>query len=142
MRTGNTRLLVNYGPILLNGFKEGSKMYKFCLKVIIFFVQGNIQFWGIFQVKTLFQKLWPLLYKRIELDLRSTKFLNDLNVVFVCSLIQGLNIDNIFIQSVCVDESDQSPQSIHIKVLQSGKIQLKYRLNQVSGNRGLGSSLR
>ena len=39
---------------------------------IIFFQQGNIQFRGIFWVKTLFQKLWPLLYKRAELDLRST----------------------------------------------------------------------
>ena len=29
---------------------------------------------GIFQVKTLFQKLLPLLYKRAELDLRSTKY--------------------------------------------------------------------
>ena len=33
----------------------------------------NNQIGGIFQVKTLFQKLWPLLYKRAELDLRLTK---------------------------------------------------------------------
>ena len=33
----------------------------------------NNQFGGIFQVKTLFQKLWPLLYKRAKLDLRLTK---------------------------------------------------------------------
>ena len=32
------------------------------------------QFSGIFQVTTLFQKLWLLLYKCAELDLRSTKF--------------------------------------------------------------------
>ena len=31
-----------------------------------------VQFGGIFKVKTLFQKLWFLLYKRAELDLRST----------------------------------------------------------------------
>ena len=31
------------------------------------------QFWGKFQVERLFPKLWPLLYKRDELDLRSTK---------------------------------------------------------------------
>ena len=31
-------------------------------------------FWGIFQVKTLFQKFWPLLCKRAKLDLRWTKF--------------------------------------------------------------------
>ena len=38
-----------------------------------FFVKyGNSQFRGIFNVKTLFQKLWPLLYKRAESDLRST----------------------------------------------------------------------
>ena len=30
---------------------------------------------GIFHLKTLFQKLWPLLYKRAELDLRPTKCL-------------------------------------------------------------------
>ena len=48
------------------------KTYKFCLKVIIFFQQNNIQFWGIFQVIRLFQILWPLLYKRAKLDLRST----------------------------------------------------------------------
>ena len=34
---------------------------------------GNIQLRGIFQVKRLFQKLRPLLYKRAELDLRLTK---------------------------------------------------------------------
>ena len=31
------------------------------------------QFWGIFQVETLFQKLWTLLYKKAELDSRLTK---------------------------------------------------------------------
>ena len=30
------------------------------------------QFWEFFQVETLFQKMWPLMYKRAELDLRST----------------------------------------------------------------------
>ena len=49
------------------------RIQKFCLKVKLFFLQGNIQFWGIFRDETLFQKLWPLLYKRAELDLRSTK---------------------------------------------------------------------
>ena len=39
----------------------------------MFFYLGNIQFWEIFQVETLFQKLWPLLYKGAQLDLRSTK---------------------------------------------------------------------
>ena len=34
---------------------------------------GNNQFWGIFQVETLFQKLWTLLYKKAELDSRLTK---------------------------------------------------------------------
>ena len=58
----------------LIGYKEGSKVYKFCLKVKLFFQQGNIQFWGMFRVKRLFQKLWPLLYKRAKLDLRSTKW--------------------------------------------------------------------
>ena len=56
-----------------NVYKFCLKTYKFCLKVISFFQQGNIQFWEIFRVKTLFQKLWPLLYKRAKLDLRSTK---------------------------------------------------------------------
>ena len=32
----------------------------------------KIQFSEIFLVETLYQKLWPLLYKRAELDLRST----------------------------------------------------------------------
>ena len=43
--------------------------------MILFFLKGNFQFWGIFQVETLFQKLWLSLYKRAELDLRSTKLL-------------------------------------------------------------------
>ena len=34
---------------------------------------GSQKFWGILQVETLFQKLWPLLFKRAELDLRPTK---------------------------------------------------------------------
>ena len=35
--------------------------------------RGNFQFWGIFWGKALVNKLWPLLYKRAELDLRLTK---------------------------------------------------------------------
>ena len=53
--------------------------YKSCLKVILFFQQGNILFGGIFQVERLFQKLWPLLYKRAELDLRLTKIFKKSN---------------------------------------------------------------
>ena len=38
----------------------------------VIFLVGNIQFWGSFQVETLFQKFPPLLFKRAKLDLRST----------------------------------------------------------------------
>ena len=46
------------------------------LESYIILLVGNIQFWGIFQVETLFQKLWVLLYKRAELDLRLTKLIS------------------------------------------------------------------
>ena len=36
-------------------------------------ILSSDQFWGIFLVETLFQKLWPLLYYRAESDLRLTK---------------------------------------------------------------------
>ena len=71
---------LHYGPIQKNGFKEASKVYKFCLKTykfsliaILFFQYGNLRFWGIFQADILFLKLWPLLYKRVILNLSSTK---------------------------------------------------------------------
>ena len=54
---------------------QTADIYKFCLNVIFFFQKGNIQFWGIFWVETLFQKLWPLLYKRAELGFRLTNVL-------------------------------------------------------------------
>ena len=57
----------DYGCVNTN---KGSE--KFFLKGILFFLKGNFQFWGIFQGKTLFSKLWPLLYKRAKSDLRST----------------------------------------------------------------------
>ena len=56
-------------------YKFCLKTYKFCLNVIFLFQKGNIQFWGIFRVETLFQKLWPLLYKRAELGFRLTNVL-------------------------------------------------------------------
>ena len=59
--------------------QEGSnKVLWYCLsfgltnKPLIHHFENYIQFWGIFQAETLFQKLWPLLYKRAELELRST----------------------------------------------------------------------
>ena len=57
-------------------FNKMDSKRELCLKVILFFQQGTIQFREIFRVKILFQKLWPLLYKRAELDLRSTKQLS------------------------------------------------------------------
>ena len=38
----------------------------------------GIQFWGIFQVETLFKNVWPLLYKSANIDLRSTN-----NLIFI-----------------------------------------------------------
>ena len=40
--------------------------------IVIELTIPNTQFWGVFKVITLFQKLWLLLYKRAKLDLRST----------------------------------------------------------------------
>ena len=43
------------------------------LSVIVDKAKSLIHFRGNLQVKRLFQKLWPLMYRRAELDLRSTK---------------------------------------------------------------------
>ena len=43
---GNKELYLknHYGPILQNGFKEGSKVYKFCLKVILYCLSNHTSF--------------------------------------------------------------------------------------------------
>ena len=54
--------------VLLENFQVGRKYHMQSLKNMLL-----TQFWGIFQVETLFQKLWPLL-QWAKLALRSTKY--------------------------------------------------------------------
>ena len=56
----------------LKWFQGGKESLRVLLENLQVLLIGNIQFWEIFQVKTLFQKMCPLLYKRAKLDLRLT----------------------------------------------------------------------
>ena len=60
-----------------------NKGIKFSLQSINNLLKGLSRFGGIYQVKTLFNLLWLLMYKRAELDLRSTEV-----IVSLCYCIE------------------------------------------------------
>ena len=53
------------------------------LESYIFLLIGKYSVLGNFSIKTLFQTLWPLLYKRAEFDLRLQNCLSNLKIYFV-----------------------------------------------------------
>ena len=57
-------------------FGLNSSLHNNQLKILAF-IRAVTQFWGNFQVNTLFQKSRPLFYKRAKLDLRSIKAIYD-----------------------------------------------------------------
>ena len=59
---------------------------------LLFFKEGDMLNWTIFEGKTQFQKMWLSLGKRAQLDLRSTKCIADVSIlesskVFECAII-------------------------------------------------------
>ena len=69
-----------------SGFKEGSKVYKSCIKTqksclnLIFSLFSNLIF---FEGQRFFNNLWPLWALRAELDLRLTKYITSAQFQFL-----------------------------------------------------------